>query len=341
MKLFARAPAQTDEHSFEGTDAELLAELERLRAANRRRPRPAAERRLLRLAHLAGIRTLDAAPSDPVYPQPDAARLPGYDGALPEFAADEVTPELLRAAILRDGCLLVRGLIEDATARRLADGIERTFAARDRFLAGRRAAPEYYEEFVMHPRFDPFLGRAWMVMGGGVYAADSPRLSFELSETLRAAGIPELASRYLGEPALMSVHKTTLRKAEPSVPGTWHQDGKFMGAVRALNLWVSLSHCGERAPGLDLVPVRLNTFAATNTDEATIDTMVSQRVARECAGERGIVRPVFAPGDALLFDELFLHQTAADPSMPDARYALEVWMFGGSAFPPKYAPVAL
>ena len=61
---------------------------------------------------------------------------------------------------------------------------------------------------------------------------------------------------YLGEPPLLSVHKTTLRKADPSVGGAWHQDGAFMGDVRALNLWLSLSRCGDEAPGLDIVPRR-------------------------------------------------------------------------------------
>jgi hypothetical protein len=130
-----------------------------------------------------------------------------------------------------------------------------------------------------------------------------------------------------------------LRKALGSVPGTWHQDGKFMGEVRALNLWLSLSRCGDVAPGLDVVPRRLTEFAETGTEESTLDTWVSQTKAEEAAGERGIVRPIFEPGDALLFDEMFLHQTAADPAMPKPRYALEAWFFGGSAFPSAYAPI--
>src|SRR5581483_9607189 len=275
------------------------------------------------------------------YPEPDPSRLPEYSGSLPEFTPSEVTPGLLRAAILRDGVLFVRGLLERGEAKRLADGIERSFVARDRRDAGRKSDPAYYEEFTLDPRLNPFLGRTWMKMGGGVMGVDSPRVIFEVSAALRRVGIPELASAYLGEPALLSVQKTTLRKAEPSVPGSWHQDGKFMGDVRALNLWVALSHCGDTAPGMDLVPRRLDSFAQTNTDEATIDTMVSQRVAREAAGERGIIRPIFEPGDALLFDEMFLHQTASDPAMPNPRYALEVWMFGGSAFPGTYAPLAI
>ena len=38
------------------------------------------------------------------------------------------------------------------------------------------------------------------------------------------------------------------------------------------------------------------------------------------------MRPVFAPGDALLFDELLLHRTAAAARTQD-RYAIESWFF--------------
>ena len=52
-------------------------------------------------------------------------------------------------------------------------------------------------------------------------------------------------------------------------------------------------------------------------------------------------RPIFEPGDAIFFDELFLHQTGSDPAMPRPRYAVENWFFGGSSFPAEYAPVAV
>ena len=178
-------------------------------------------------------------------------------------------------------------------------------------------------------------------MGGGVYAADSPMLSFEMNEMFQAAGLPQLVSGYLGEPALISVHKTTLRKADPSVPGTWHQDGKFMGPVRALNLWLSLSRCGDEAPGLNIVPRRLDGYAPTKTEEAVLDTQVSRTKAEEAAGDRQIIRPIFEPGDALFFDELFLHETGSDPSMPKPRFAIESWFFGASGFPAAYAPIAV
>jgi hypothetical protein len=323
------------------TEDELRAEIRRVEEAGRDRRDRGAERRLLALRHALGIQLLDAAAgSAPAHPAPEEAGLPPFDGALPEVAAADVTPGLLRAAILRDGCLLVRGLVDRDAALALAAGIDRAFAERERLDAGGRAAAGYYEEFHPHPRFGEVEGRPWIKEGGGVLAADSPLLSFEMGELLGRAGVPALVERYLGEPPLVSVHKTTLRKAMPTVAGAWHQDGAFMGDVRSLNLWLSLSRCGDEAPGLDVVPRRLDAFVAAQTDEAVLSYQVSRRNAEEAAGDRGIQRPIFEPGDALFFDEMFLHQTASDPSMPNPRYAIENWYFGGSAFPGDYAPIA-
>jgi hypothetical protein len=126
-----------------------------------------------------------------------------------------------------------------------------------------------------------------------------------------------------------------------TVAGAWHQDGKFMGDVRSINLWLSLSRCGDEAPGLDVVPRRLEHIVSTATDEAVLSYQVSQQKAEEAAGDKPIVRPIFEPGDALFFDELFLHQTGSDPSMPNPRFAIESWFFGGSAFPADYAPLVV
>jgi hypothetical protein len=328
-----RDPATED---FDGGDDELRAEIERLTVANRADRDRGAERRLLRLRHIAGRRALDDPPSDPAHPEPDFDRLP-RSGGLPEIAAADVTPELLRAGILRDGCLLVRGLVEREAALAFAAQIDRAFAERER----PNPAPGYYEEFAPHPRFGAIAERPWIKEGGGVLAADSPLLSFEMLELFRAAGVPRLVAGYLGEPPLWTVQKTTLRKAEPTVPGAWHQDGAFMGPVRTLNLWLSLSRCGDESPGLDIVPRRLDGLVETGTDEAMLSYQVSQRVAEAAAGDKPIVRPVFEPGDALFFDELFLHQTGSDPAMPKPRYAIENWFFGASGLPAEWSPLAV
>jgi hypothetical protein len=333
-------PPGTSSEDPGGSLEELQEELARLVEANGAERDSATERRILRLRHLAAMRRIDAPPEGADYAAPDFDGLPSA-GGVPEIAGAEVTPGLLRAGILRDGCLLVRGLVERGAAERLAAGIDRAFAERARFEAGEPHAEAYYEDFEPHPRFGGVGGRDWIRDGGGVLAADSPRLAFDWMQMLAAGGLPQLVEGYLGEPALTSVQKTTLRKAAPTVAGAWHQDGNFMGAVRSVNLWLSLSRCGDVAPGLDLVPRRLEHLVATQTDEALLDIQVSQAKAEEAAAGKPIVRPIFEPGDALFFDELFLHKTGSDPSMPNPRFAVENWFFGAASFPSDYAPLTI
>jgi len=324
---------------FDGSDEELKAEIAALTERNRQHANPDRERELLHLRNLMGIRMLESERRREDHPEPDFGALAPGD-PLPEIAPQDLTPGLLRAGILSHGCVLVRGLVPRKRATEFAAGIERSFKERARHDDERRYDDRLYDPFQPDPRRGVRLLREWIKSGGGVLAVDSPRLSFEMRDMFAAAGLPKLVREYLGEPAVVAADKATLRKAEASVPGGWHQDGKFMGEVNALNLWLSLSHCGDDAPGLDLVPRRLPEHVRTETDEAMMLNMVSQRVAEEAAGDRPIVRPIFEPGDALLFDELFLHKTAAEPGMPRPRYAIEHWFFGPSAFPENYVPLA-
>lgn len=320
--------------------ADLLDEIEALTREAGAEHGPELERRARELRHRAGRLLVErAAAPAPSFAEPDFSLLPdGVD--LVEVGPQDLTPALVRTAILGRGCLLVRGLIGRDRALEMAAGIDAAFEARAALAADRPASPGLYEEFEPEPPYGIRLGeRPWVEMGGGLYAADSPRLLFEMLAALSEIGFPALVSGYLGEPATISAQKTTLRKASPDVSGAWHQDGKFLGGVKALNLWLSLSRCGDEAPGLDIVPRRLESLVAAGTD-SEMPIEISTDVVEQAAGGAPIMRPIFEPGDALLFDELFLHQTASDPSMPNPRFAIESWFFGPSAFPADYAPLA-
>jgi hypothetical protein len=334
----SKTGAEPPTEEFDGSDEQLAAEIARLTERNRAAGSAEQERMLLHLRNLLAIRWLEHGGENPGHAEPDFDALPN-GGALTETEPQGLTPGLLRAGILRDGCVLVRGLIPRDAARRFAKQIDRSFTERARHDADKSFQERFYVPFEHDPRRGVRLLREWIKEGGGVLAVDSPLLSFEMGEMFRAAGLPELVDGYLREPPMVAGDKTTLRKAEPAVSGAWHQDGKFMGEVKALNLWLALSHCGDDAPGLDLVPRRLDGHVATETDEAMMTNQVSQRIAEEVAGDRPILRPIFEPGDALLFDELFLHKTASDPRMGKPRYAIECWFFGASAFPADYVPL--
>jgi hypothetical protein len=330
--------APTDE--FPGSDAELVDEIERFTLLNRDTPTVGHERLLLHLRNLLGIRVLEHGVEDAGFPEPDYDALPN-SSPLIEIEPADLSPGLLRAGILRSGCVLVRGLVDRARADDVARQIERSFKERARHDADRSFNDRYYVPFEHDPRRGVRLLREWIKEGGGVLAVDSPMLSFELGELFAEAGLLQLVEGYLHAAPLIAGDKSTLRKAEPNVTGAWHQDGKFMGEVKALNLWVALSECGKDAPGLDLVPRRLEQYVATETDEAMMTNQVSQRAAEQAADGLPIVRPAFEPGDALLFDELFLHKTASDPRMRRPRYAIESWFFAPSGFPSNYVPLAL
>jgi len=321
---------------------QLLAEVDELFTAARESGDPRVERQLLAARHRAGLALLERPTSDdPEFPKPDFGALP--TSPLPEVEPGALTAGLVRAALLRNGCLLIRGLIP-------APGVDRLLETIDRAYVARREGGDAYEPFEADERFqnrllfdrDLVSADGW----GGLWPADAPDAALAMFDAFDRAGLLSLAEQYLGERPAISVNKSLLRRVEPPSPGdapapsTWHQDGAFLGAVRALNVWVALSRCGDVAPGMDLVPRRLGGLALAGTDGAAFDWSVSQAVAEEAAGEAGIVRPVFEPGDVLLFDELFLHATATAPEMTQPRYAVECWFFGPSRFPEGYAPLA-
>jgi hypothetical protein len=322
----------------EGGDLDRAIEL--LTEANRASRSLEIEREIRRLRHVEGLRLLAEEDGDPSYAEA-AGELPapGEQSRIPEVSPGQLTPSLLRASILRYGCLLVRGLTDRDAAQRMAAGIDRAFEVREALAPGESDPDGYYDELLPESG-EPIEGRAWVQEGGGVLAADSPRLFFDMLDGFNSAGLDGLIRGYLGERPAISAQKCTLRKAMPDVGGAWHQDGRFLGDVRSLNVWLSLSRCGDVAPSMDVIPRRLDDYAPAGTEGTVLDYQVSQDTAERVAGEAGIVRPIFDPGDALLFDHLFLHQTGSDPSMPNPRYAVESWFFGPSGFPSEYVPIA-
>ena len=263
------------------TDA-LLAEIEELTRSNRERRDPEAEIRLVALRHAAGIRMLEAASRGADYPQPAFDRLPDRNGELAGITPDQLTPEVVRAGLLRDGCLLVRGLLNREDAAGLVEQIQAAFDAREALQAGRSADGGYYREFTPDPRFiGEEGGRDWVAGGGGLWVADSPHLMFEMLDCFERAGLTRVIRDYLGERPTVSVQKCTLRKVDPDAGHGWHQDGAFMGDVRALNVWLALSRCGDESPGMDIVPKRLDEIVPTGTEGAIFEWSVSP------AGGRG------------------------------------------------------
>jgi ectoine hydroxylase-related dioxygenase (phytanoyl-CoA dioxygenase family) len=184
------------------------------------------------------------------------------------------------------------------------------------------------------------LGRTWVTNGAGLLTVDSPRMLFTLLDTFERVGLHEAVSEYLGERPVMSANKCTLRRVPVETNAGWHQDGAFLGrGIRALNIWLALSDCGVDAPSLDIVPRRFDDIVATGTHGSYFDWAVGPGLIEELARETPVARPVFGPGDVLMFDDMLLHRTATDATMTRPRYAIETWFFAASHYPEGHVPV--
>jgi hypothetical protein len=159
-----------------------------------------------------------------------------------------------------------------------------------------------------------------------------------LLETFESCGLSAVIREFFGEPPMLVTRKGTLRRIpHDQVTGGWHQDGGFMGEnIRSLNVWIALSDCGVDAPGMDIVAKRLPGIVKTGSEFAKWAT--NPKAAKEVA-EGHTMRPVFAAGDAIIFDHLCLHRTAGDPSMTNRRYAIETWLVAPSTYEEAGVPI--
>jgi hypothetical protein len=329
--------AQAEEMVADGKAREAI---DLLSATNRRSRDAAIEQGLVRLRH-AAFATIDRSQGREHWPPEAEDLFPAVAGP-PEVQGDDLNFETLGSGILRHGCLLVRGLVPPSRVAPLVDAIDRAMGAYDAHRAGAPVAQTapWFVPFKPGPGYRVGHGRQWVRDGGGAWTVDSPRALFDLIETFQEAGVDHALTGYLGERPALSVKKCTLRRVPTDTSADWHQDGAFLGdGIRTVNVWLSLSHCGDDAPGLDLVPRRLDRIVETGTHGAQFDWSVSPELVDRVAADSGVVRPIFEPGDALLFDDFFLHQTGVSPGMTQQRYAIETWFFAPSTYPHDQIPV--
>ena len=105
-----------------------------------------------------------------------------------------------------------------------------------------------------------------------------------------------------------------------------------MGAVRSLDLWLSLSHCGDEAPGIDLVPRRLDELVPTGGDEATFPKPGLAGDAERPAGDLGNLRP--SSSRATRSSSTTSSCTGPPPTpRPNPRFAIETGSSARSVSP--------
>jgi Phytanoyl-CoA dioxygenase (PhyH) len=250
---------------------------------------------------------------------------------VPEVSSADLTVEHLRSAIAHHGSLLVRGLAGRKQVERLTTDIDNAFDAFDAHAGGepRPDLDGWYRPFKHRMITDQ--DRVRKRSRGNLLAFESPPALFDLIETMNEVGIGELARGYLSEPPAILARKVTLRRMGHDFGGGWHQDGAFMGSgIRSLNVWLALTHCGDTAPGLDVVGRRFDQLLPTGNGAYAAWGIKPEDA--EQAGAGVTVRPIFEAGDALMFDHMCLHRTGTDKGMTNGRYAIETWFFAPSTY---------
>lgn len=296
------------------------------------------ERRLIEIRHAGCARTpADEVPAEWPPLVPDLFE--GQD--VPEIERAELTAERLSSALLHHGSLLVRNVLDADTAALIRDDTDRALEA----AAARREAPSPKPTSSWFQPYDPpgsdlAVARAWQVDSGSVSIADAPRVAVHLFDALHATGIVPVISEHFGEPAVLTGRKTIVRRVPPDSPFEWHQDGQFLGDdLRVVNAWIPVTPCGTDAPGLAIVPRRLDSILATGGDGLAFDWTVTADNVDDFTGGAPVVFPEFDAGDALFFDDWLLHATGTRPGMTAARYGIEAWFFASSHAVDRWLPI--
>jgi hypothetical protein len=336
-ELLVRATALEDEGKF----LDAARTLERLPRSERD---DLTDVRIVQLRHKGFVE----AQATPVAPRAEAeAPVDRFPGALeaPEVGRDELTPELLASALHHHGCLLVRGLLAPGVCEQLRSDIDEAFAAFDELGPFKLSTPGPWFARLDGEGYEPLdpLGTAFLRTGGGVYAPLAPRAFIEYRQALDDAGVLEIIHEKLNGTPVVSVNKCVLRRIGGGAQPTWHQDAYYLGEnAKALNLWLSLSTCGADTDvmGLEILPGRQHRVAQQGTHNAVDERAVAHEVVQGIAQASGrpIYRPLFEPGDGILFDHLFLHRSDVRP-LPRERYAVESWFFTADEYPEHLIPV--
>jgi len=307
-----------------------LTAIDELTAVNREKPNAAVERALVSLRHEAWSE-IDPTPPDWQMDVPDV--FAGIE-TIPEVSADRLDALMIRSAIEHHGGLVVRGLLSREWCERLRDGIDRSWAAIERFRSTKRRDDAWFDPPDMSEYGLTMMARAFVMTEGTAYVPDSPRLLFDLLEAFDQCGVRRLVTEYFGERPALSHVKLAHRRLAADATGGWHQDAAVYGMnARTVNVWTPVSRCGEDAPGWTMWPRRPDSLVKTHGTAGVDEYRAVVDEVEKLTAQLPPSRPIFDAGDAAIFDQFLLHETNASPHFSQPRYGFESWFFAPSTYP--------
>ena len=298
------------------TDIEEMKAISTLSEGNLRNPSAGREAKLLQLRINAGkLRCSSSATQNAV--QPESTDLfPDIEG-LPEIPAAELTAKTLAAGILHHGALIVRGLYQPQQLERLLE-----------------VASTDEEEN----------------LNSNSAVGCSAHTLFELLEIYHDSGLLGAVRDYLGGEPVIFAERTKLRHHKAGrdnysvIP--WHQDVNFFGTKSyAINCWAAVTPCGDKNPGLSIFPRRTEQRHGWKEADGIAPLDYGNAMPKELpdnlSAQLPAVHPILQAGDALLFDEMTLHQTAVRPWVIKEQIVTISWFFRASSFPNWGTPLAV
>lgn len=318
-----------------------------LQSAYLDQPDPETARHLIDLrarAVMPGMVEPSTSPWPPNYddPFPDV----GHD-RVPEVNVDSMSVGKLAGGVQHHGAVAVRGALSPELADRVVEVILATEEHRDAPIGTPPPADRSYEPFNgIEKRSRPELRklrqeRRMVAMQRGTWLADSPTGTALALGALQTTGLVGLMTEHFGGRPCFSLQKSTLRRSLPeNRHAGWHQDGSFLGTgARTMNVWIALSDCGGDvpSPGLELIPKRVDEILPLDGGLGRVS--ISRETIAEASDHVASIVPRFAKGDALVFDQFFVHRSYFAPGMTTDRFALECWMFASGHTPEDYIPL--
>jgi ectoine hydroxylase-related dioxygenase (phytanoyl-CoA dioxygenase family) len=221
------------------------------------------------------------------------------------FAAATAQDKVMRRAMARYGCLVLRGLFHpdalarireraDSLARGWDDRIERgdtqdiaDYITTSAFQAGHLpekliGADETWSDLTTNSPFDRIV-KAVFGNWGRDYA----------------------------------LRRSTLQGTQNPVP--FHQDAAFMGLAPTYNFWTPLQDVGVDAAGLGVIVGSGAPIIKEGYDNAEVPAYIARRY-----GEQSYWAPELNAGDVLVFTSMMFHRTHSSAQMRKTRYSLEL-----------------
>lgn len=221
--------------------------------------------------------------------------------------------------LLRYGAVLVRGLIDPAAAveidRRFRLNLERLTSVFPNYTedANRHVFPI---SVAMADCSEPTLPDR-LEQAAKANILDPRYITEEETSALREFVYPVLSLFSGYQLAGLDNCYARFDKARPNSPyksQAIHQDAAFQ--LMGLTAWIALTQCGRNAPALQFIRRKRNTMIPTEPGLPFIK--------RSRFWFYQWTRPVYMPGDVVIFDAFTVHGTYIKPQMTSARTSLDV-----------------